>query len=277
VERKVLASVKLRGHNVRHIAMSPDNAWAYVPNIAERGRPATRDNIDQGWVVGNRLSRVPLQEEGPREAIALDPRGKAVGDVDGVAVSPDGLTLAIATPGTGDGEIEVYDLMVRDPQRKPRVFKSPLPRWTPPAGMTWGPNGTLAAYFELEGNGVLYHFQLTAPNAPLHTHVFRGSRALMPAAPAGGSTPAFAGRSLEFVSPNEWLVFGRQLIDVETCKALGELGVGEPRAQRVVDKDTVLILSTAPNGTERLTQVDLKAGEVLAKRNEVRGIKAPGK
>ncbi|HLK59516.1 MAG TPA: beta-propeller fold lactonase family protein [Chthonomonadaceae bacterium] len=99
-ERKVLAVVKLRGHNVRHIAMSPDNAWAYVPNIAERGRPATKDNIDRGWVVGNRLSRVPLQEEGPREAIALDPRGKAVGDVDGVAVSPDGKTLAVTCGGT---------------------------------------------------------------------------------------------------------------------------------------------------------------------------------
>ena len=77
--RAIVGTVKLRGHNVRHIAISPDGAWAYVPNIAERGRPATRENIDMGWVVGNRLSRVPLPEEGPREAIALDPRGKAVG------------------------------------------------------------------------------------------------------------------------------------------------------------------------------------------------------
>ncbi len=100
VTRKVIDTVKLRGHNVRHIAMSPDSAWAYVPNIAERGRSATRPNIDQGWVVGNRLSRVPLNEEGPREAIALDPRGKAVGDVDGVAVSPDGQTLAVTCGGT---------------------------------------------------------------------------------------------------------------------------------------------------------------------------------
>ena len=98
--RKIVSTVKLRGHNVRHVAMSPDSAWAYVPNIAERGRPATRENIDLGWVVGNRLSRVPLREEGPREAIALDPRGKAVGDVDGVAVSPDGQTLAVTCGGT---------------------------------------------------------------------------------------------------------------------------------------------------------------------------------
>jgi hypothetical protein len=139
----------------------------------------------------------------------------------------------------------------------------------------------LAAYFEIEGNGVLYHFQTASPLAPLHAHVFRGARALLPppqaqGAPAGGGT-GFAGRTLEFLSPNEWLVFGRQLIDVETGKSLGELGVNEPRAQRVVDKDNLLIVSMAPNGTERLVHVELKPSEVLAKRNEVRGIKTPSK
>jgi hypothetical protein len=188
-------------------------------------------------------------------------------------ISPDGQKLAIATQVGGEGGIDVYDLMSRDPKRRPRTLKVALPKWTPPVGMAFGPGGMLAAYFEMEGNGVLYHFQTATPQAPLHAHVFRGSRALMP--PQGG--PAFAGRTLEFVSPNEWLAFGRQLIDVETGKSLGELGVSEPRAQRVLDKDNLLILSTAPNGTERLMQVELKASEVLAKRNEVRGIKTPGK
>ncbi len=97
---KILHTVKLRGHNVRHIAAAPDGTWAFVPNIAERGRPATKENIDQGWVTASRLSRAPLAEEGPREAISLDPRGKAVGDVDGVAVSPDGNIIALTAAGT---------------------------------------------------------------------------------------------------------------------------------------------------------------------------------
>ena len=194
-------------------------------------------------------------------------------------ISPDGQKLAIATLANGEGVINVYDLMMRDPKRKPRVLKVPLPKWVPPAGMAWGPSGMLAAYFEIEGNGVLYHFQTASPLAPLHTHVFRGARALLPPQAAGAApgTTGFAGRTLEFVSPNEWLVFGRQLIDVETGKSLGELGVSEPRAQRVVDKDNLLIVSMAPNGTERLVHVELKPGEVLAKRNEVRGIKTPSK
>jgi len=90
----------MRGHNLRRVAISPDGAWAYVPNIAERGLGTTRENIDRGWVVANRLSRVALRSDEPREAISLDPRGKAVADVEGVAASPDGDTIALAAGGT---------------------------------------------------------------------------------------------------------------------------------------------------------------------------------
>jgi hypothetical protein len=186
-------------------------------------------------------------------------------------ISQDGQKIAVATVVGGEGGIDVYNLMDRDPKRRPRTLKVALPKWTPPAGMAWGPQGMLAAYFEIEGNGVLYHFQTSSPSgAPAHAHVFRGVRALMP---QGGQ--AFVGRTLEFVSPNEWLVFGRQLIDVETGKSLGELGVENPKEQRVVDKDNLLILSTASNGTERLVHVELKGSEVVAKRNEARGVKGP--
>jgi YVTN family beta-propeller protein len=97
---EVLHTVRMKGRNLRGVAVSPDGAWAYVPHISERGFPATRDNIDRGWVVANRLGRVSLSGEGPREAIALDPRGEAVGDVDGAAVSPDGRTVAMTAGGT---------------------------------------------------------------------------------------------------------------------------------------------------------------------------------
>jgi YVTN family beta-propeller protein len=97
---RTLYAVDLRGPNVRQLAVSPDGAWAYVPNLAERGSPVTRQNIDRGWVIAARLSRVPLRQEGPRAAIALDPRGQAVGDVEGVALRPDGQALALAAGGT---------------------------------------------------------------------------------------------------------------------------------------------------------------------------------
>lgn len=100
--------VAMRGHNLRRMAREPGGEWVYVPNIAERGLATTQNNIDRGWVIANRLSRVPLLAEGPREAISLDPRGKAVGDVEAVAVSPDGKRLALAAGGTH--ELVLLDL-----------------------------------------------------------------------------------------------------------------------------------------------------------------------
>ena len=97
---KVDHTVKVRGHNLRHIAISADGEWAYLPNIAERGRPTTKDDIDRGWVIGSRLTRVPIQEDGPREAIAMDTRGKAVGDLDGLALTADAKSIAITAGGT---------------------------------------------------------------------------------------------------------------------------------------------------------------------------------
>lgn len=95
-----LYTVPLNGRNVRQLAVSPDSKQAFVPFINERRFPATKDNIGRGWVVGNRLARVPLTDEGPREAIALDTNGDALGDVEGCALSPDGQTLALTAGGT---------------------------------------------------------------------------------------------------------------------------------------------------------------------------------
>jgi hypothetical protein len=162
----------------------------------------------------------------------------------------------------------LYDLGPGLPKRKPvRTLKVGLPQWVKPAGMAYGPGGTISAYFELQGNGVLYHFQTNNSN-PVHTHTFRGGRALLPP-----NAAQFKGRPLEFVSANEWLVFGRHLIDVQTGTTLGELGVHDPRAQRVVDKDTILLQTADAAGGEQLMKVDLKANELVAKRNAVRGNK----
>jgi cytochrome c peroxidase len=93
-------AVKTLGRNLRHVAVSPDGEWAYLPGIAERGAGVSIQNIDRGWIVGNRLLRVPLKEDGPREAITLDMPRDGVADVDGCALSPDGKTLALTAAGT---------------------------------------------------------------------------------------------------------------------------------------------------------------------------------
>ncbi|MFY7952199.1 MAG: hypothetical protein ACOVT5_06790, partial [Armatimonadaceae bacterium] len=88
------------GRNIRRIAVDPTGTWAYFPMIAERQAPADRVNIDRGWVVGNRLARVRIGTDAPREAITLDSLGAGVADVEGCAVAPDGSALAITAAGS---------------------------------------------------------------------------------------------------------------------------------------------------------------------------------
>jgi YVTN family beta-propeller protein len=157
-------SVKLRGKNARHLALSPDGEWAYVPHISERGRPTTKDNIDLGWVVGNRLSRVPINEVGTREAMTLDTRGKAVADVDGLTVSPDGKTLVLSAGGThellvlrlplpfvkfgGPGD-HIEPELLNDPTRFRRI-----PLGGRPVGLTFLPDGKRVVAANYLGNAL---------------------------------------------------------------------------------------------------------------------------
>jgi YVTN family beta-propeller protein len=95
-----LFTTKTLGRNLRHIAVDPTGEWAYMPSISERGLGVSTFNIDRGWVVGNRLTRIRLTEAAPREAITLDTPGDAVADVDGATISPDGKTIALTCGGT---------------------------------------------------------------------------------------------------------------------------------------------------------------------------------
>lgn len=91
---------EIDGDNLRQVAISADGQRAYVANMRNRGFPTTRQNIDIGWVLGQRLTRVSLDGSAPFETISLDPQGKAVGDAHGVAVSVDGKYLAVSAGGT---------------------------------------------------------------------------------------------------------------------------------------------------------------------------------
>ncbi len=91
---------KFVGLNIGHLAASSDGQYAYFPWMVYADRPISKRNIQEGWVLGNRLARVRLDEVARREAIALDPRGKAVADPHGMALSPDGQWAALTASGT---------------------------------------------------------------------------------------------------------------------------------------------------------------------------------
>ncbi len=98
--RKKLYDSKFVGLNIGHLAASADGRYAYFPWMVYADRPITPGNIREGWVMGNRVARVRLDGPQRREAMALDPRGKAVADPHGVALSPDEKWLVLSASGT---------------------------------------------------------------------------------------------------------------------------------------------------------------------------------
>ncbi len=100
VRREVLFDSRFMGLNIGHMAVSSDGKHVYFPWMVYADRPITPGNIREGWVLGNRLARVRLDESSRREALALDPRGQAVGDPHGIALSPDESHVALAASGT---------------------------------------------------------------------------------------------------------------------------------------------------------------------------------
>jgi YVTN family beta-propeller protein len=97
---KVERSIPMDGSNLRQIVIDAEGKFGYIANMRNRGFATTANNIDVGWVVGQRLTRVALDGSEPFSTISLDPRGKAASDVHGAAVSNDGRYLAVSAGGT---------------------------------------------------------------------------------------------------------------------------------------------------------------------------------
>jgi YVTN family beta-propeller protein len=108
VAGKMLYQEEFRGINIGQVDISADGKYAYVPWMVYRQNPITARNIRLGWVLASRICRVKLDGPADREAISLDPRGEAISDPHGMALTPDGQWMVSAASGTH--ELLVYRL-----------------------------------------------------------------------------------------------------------------------------------------------------------------------
>lgn len=93
------------GLNIGHLAMGSDGK-VYFPWMVYRANTITAGNIRLGWVLASRVGRLKLDAAARREAFSLDPPGKAIADVHGLALSPNGERLVVSAAGTH--ELLVY-------------------------------------------------------------------------------------------------------------------------------------------------------------------------
>lgn len=113
---RVERTVPIDGDNLRQVAISADGKVGYIANMRNRKFATTSKNIDLGWVLGQRLTRVPLDPDADTSApsfstLSLDPQGQAAGDAHGMAVNPSGTLLVVALGGT-------HELMIFRTDRK---------------------------------------------------------------------------------------------------------------------------------------------------------------
>ena len=105
-QRKLLYQESLQGINVGHVRASTDGLYVYFPWMVYRQNPIDARNIRAGWVLGSRIARVRTDGPARREAMTLDPQGKAVSDPFGLALTSDEAWLVASAPGTQ--ELLVY-------------------------------------------------------------------------------------------------------------------------------------------------------------------------
>jgi DNA-binding beta-propeller fold protein YncE len=104
--RKMLFQENFAGLNFGQMHASHDGKYVYFPWTVYRLNPTTPSNIREGWVLATRIARVRLDEKLRREAISLDPRGEAISDPHGLALSPDEKWMVCSASGTH--ELLVY-------------------------------------------------------------------------------------------------------------------------------------------------------------------------
>jgi DNA-binding beta-propeller fold protein YncE len=104
--RAMLYQESIQGINLGHLYPSADGRFVYFPWMVYRQNPIDQRNIQAGWVLGSRIARVRTDGPARREAMTLDPQGKAVSDPFGLALTRDESWLVASASGTH--ELLVY-------------------------------------------------------------------------------------------------------------------------------------------------------------------------
>ncbi len=104
--------------NLRGLSFTPDGNYLVCSHAERRTFPVSKGHIEEGWVIDSRLTRLAVKPDGsaPFWQIALDRRGLAVGDPDGLTFCGD--ILAVSAAGT-------HELLLLDSNHIPWTTGAP--------------------------------------------------------------------------------------------------------------------------------------------------------
>jgi hypothetical protein len=90
------------GFNLRGLTFTPDGNALVFAHVIHRVKAMSKRNIEEGWVLGTRLSRMSVQPTDllEPERVALDTRAAAVTDPYGIAFGNGGRCLVLSVSGT---------------------------------------------------------------------------------------------------------------------------------------------------------------------------------
>ena len=90
------------GFNLGTPVITPDSGTLLLPHAVNRGFPVSTRNIEIGWVIDNRLTRLPVPDGdvGQQKQMGLDVHAAAVGDAHAAVLSPDGKWVVVSCGGS---------------------------------------------------------------------------------------------------------------------------------------------------------------------------------
>jgi len=118
---EVARTLPHEGDNLRQVVVGGDGRYAYVAAMKNRGMATTHNNIDLGWVLGQRVVRVALDGSEPSDNLSLDPLGDAAGDAHGLALGEGGSLIAVSCGGT-------HEVMLLRQGKKPLPWREGIGR-----------------------------------------------------------------------------------------------------------------------------------------------------
>jgi predicted Zn finger-like uncharacterized protein len=230
--QQVIQSIDLDGQFGRGTLLGFANSRQFVLQW-QRGSEYGLEYLDA--VAGRHLRQVPL------------PRGQR--NLDGYAFSPDGHYIAVPAQYDQAAYIVLYEFPSGRSGTRFKL-KDIDPRTAVlPAGISFSPDGRrIAVLFQQNGNGLLLCWNTTGLIPPLE-YIFPNGFGFT-------NHRALKGTAIQWLDEGAWLLWGRGIIDTDTGRFLGEVGLDDVQNQQWIKSRTIeLTMPSDDPGKQQLVRV----------------------